>query len=355
MKTLYIGYDENFSNYGGGVIRNRNIKFAKKLYKNLDFYFFKPYKSTKAFYLNALFGCCCGVTIPRILHIKRIIKKNKIDHIFLDGSGLTSFPLFICKKISTTVFFHNVEYNYNRDAVKSKKGLKKILWSFFNIFFYVNEKYICKYAENIITLNKRDSDELDYLYKRKADIIFPTTFVDSFNSQYEYDFSKHYLLFVGIDFFGNTDGLFWFIENCMQSIDTKLIVVGKGMDKYKNKYQDEKIEFYGFVENLEEFYYNADAVVLPIISGSGMKTKTCEALMYGKTIFGTKEAFEGYSGIENTECIQCDNKEEFIQKINEYIENKENIKKFSKLSRELFLTNYEESFQMERVFSLLKN
>jgi len=35
-------------------------------------------------------------------------------------------------------------------------------------------------------------------------------------------------------------------------------------------------------------------VILPIISGSGMKTKTAEALMYGKSIIGIKEAFEGY-------------------------------------------------------------
>lgn len=35
-------------------------------------------------------------------------------------------------------------------------------------------------------------------------------------------------------------------------------------------------------------------MVMPIFSGSGMKVKTAEALMYGKFLIGTKEAFEGY-------------------------------------------------------------
>ena len=36
------------------------------------------------------------------------------------------------------------------------------------------------------------------------------------------------------------------------------------------------------------------SVTSEVETGSGMKVKTCEALMYGKNILGTDEAFEGY-------------------------------------------------------------
>lgn len=45
---------------------------------------------------------------------------------------------------------------------------------------------------------------------------------------------------------------------------------------------------------MAEYIYNADFLIAPIFEGSGMKLKTAEALMYGKTVFGTTEAFEGY-------------------------------------------------------------
>ena len=44
----------------------------------------------------------------------------------------------------------------------------------------------------------------------------------------------------------------------------------------------------------EEWYRNSKFVVAPIFDGSGMKTKVAEALMYGKKIVGTPEAFVGY-------------------------------------------------------------
>ena len=123
----------------------------------------------------------------------------------------------------------------------------------------------------------------------------------------------------------------------MPYINSKLIVVGKGMHKFINKYQSGKISFLGYVDDLSELYRNASAVVLPIISGSGMKTKTCEAMMYGKVIFGTAESFEGY--LTTKDCILCDNDKEFVEKINAYLSGE--VRYFSHDNRNLFLENYE--------------
>ena len=37
------------------------------------------------------------------------------------------------------------------------------------------------------------------------------------------------------------------------------------------------------------FYQNAELMVMPIFSGSGMKVKTAEALMYGKFLMERKK------------------------------------------------------------------
>ena len=91
------------------------------------------------------------------------------------------------------------------------------------------------------------------------------------------------------------------------------------------------------VESLDEFYYNADFVISPIFEGSGMKTKTAEALMFGKTIFGTKEAFEGYSFDYGKVGCLCNNAEDFICAIDNY-----NLTKFrfNDYSRNMYLRNY---------------
>ena len=77
-------------------------------------------------------------------------------------------------------------------------------------------------------------------------------------------------------------------------------------------HQTKKIEIHGFVEDLYTFYAKADCVIAPIFEGSGMKTKTTEALMWGKFIIGTKEAFCGFD-ITDDIGVCCENSEDFIK------------------------------------------
>jgi len=196
---------------------------------------------------------------------------------------------------------------------------------------YICDKYACSYSAKIITLNSCDSVELERIYGRKADLLFPTTFDDQYDDAAaracDVPDNAPALLFIGANFFGNTDGLFWFIENCLDDIHAELRVVGKN------------VRFHGYVDDIAKCYYQARAVVLPIISGGGMKTKTCEALMYGKTIFGTQEAFEGYDALGYKEKgWLCNTKEEFVANINGFLARERS--KINEESRAVFLNNY---------------
>ena len=222
-------------------------------------------------------------------------------------------------------FFHNVEADYARQ--EHRGWLRRSAT-------YLLERSHVRHSDVIITLNARDSERLKALYGREADFIWPTTFPDRFRPDFPYN-DDRYILFVGSNFFGNTEGLDWFIRNCLDHVRLPLVVVGAGMDEFGRAYNDERVTFHGFTDSLDEFYYNASAVVLPIVSGSGMKTKTCEALMLGKTIIGTDEAFEGYSGVDEAGCIRCNTADEFIAAINSF-----EGPKLNEEVRRLFLGHY---------------
>ena len=88
------------------------------------------------------------------------------------------------------------------------------------------------------------------------------------------------------------------------------------MDFIKNDLTNTaNIEIYSNVPDLNPFFDDADFVVLPILSGSGMKVKTAESLMNGKFIIGTDEAFRGYDITEKVGVI-CNSAQEFIVAIN---------------------------------------
>lgn len=55
------------------------------------------------------------------------------------------------------------------------------------------------------------------------------------------------------------------------------------------------VERVGFVNRIETFYDDIDAVVAPMLMGSGLKIKVAEALSMGRPVVGTRIAFEGFA------------------------------------------------------------
>ena len=100
----------------------------------------------------------------------------------------------------------------------------------------------------------------------------------------------------------------------------------------------EQIEVFSDVRDVDQFYIESDFIILPIFSGSGMKVKTCEALMFGKNIIGTNEALEGYSFKEKTTVCRCNSSDEFIKEIEEYSIHP--ISKFNFNARKTYLEQY---------------
>ena len=345
---------------GGTIISNRNEKLIKQNFKSVYVYnhIYKNSSKGKNILLS-FFGVSLGLTLKEQKKILKLAEENKCDYVFLGYSTLGILAKKMKKKnIKVITFFHNIEYNYFKDHIHNSSLLVKMIGLSIKRCTYLNEGYAVKYSDQIIVLNERDSYELEKVYKGHTTLILPTTFDDMYDEVIAMrnsitSFQKK-LLFVGSDFFGNTEGLFWFIEKCLDDINAELIVVGSGMDKYINTYKNKKVTFKGFVNDLSLEYYSADLVVLPILSGSGMKTKTCEALMYGKTIVATKEAFEGYTKemFETGAGFLCSTASDFITTINSILKtqtSKNNIN-----SRNIFQNNYNTTKYVKKFENIFK-
>lgn len=273
--------------------------------------------------------------------IDKVIVNNEFEYVYIEQSTYGRACRYIKKKypnLKIIIFFHNIELQYATEYIKTC-GLKAIPF-FLTIKYW--EKKSCLYADYCITLNKRDTLLLNKIYGKKSSIELPTSFPDLFDEKkalsergtiesYTIDY-----LFVGVSFFANIEAVQWFINNVMPRVEGHLHVIGNGMDKIKFENLSDRIHIHGFVDDLSEYYYKARMVISPIHVGGGMKTKTAEALMYGKTILGSKEAFEGYEIDENC-MILCNTAEDYLYNISSF---KNNLSKINPASRKLFLRLY---------------
>ena len=269
------------------------------------------------------------------------IKRGKYDVVVLGTSNMGFLSKKIkkqCPNCKIGVLFHNVEYQYFQEFARIE-GKHKLPLAFLAKY---NEKIALHYGDVHFVLNSRDEALLREIYGfeevvTKLPICLKDKFVE--DKIVHDDHGSVEALFVGSDFFPNREGMDWFVDNVMPYVDIKLNIVGKGMEKYRKRWERDNVEVLGTVDDLSQYYYNADLVVEPIFSGGGMKTKTAEALMYGKIIFGTQEAFQGYEIKYGKNAELCMTAQEFICAINRWSSEKK-FRKVNEISRLIFENNY---------------
>ncbi len=338
---------------GGTMCSKRNYSSLQKIFdKTYEYRIMNKVSHRQIFSRieQIIFGYMGGIDELDKKNIKRIILEKQCSHVFIDSSLLGYLSLYLHQQFPSliiTCFFHNFEYHYIKETYT---GIKKILYSQWTL---KNENLACKYSNHIIALNQRDALMIQQQYKRKPDICIPISIPDTYTTELKKSPLKKekYILFIGSYFPPNVEGILWFIQNVLPHINIKLVIVGKDMDKLHIPSEiKDKIHLYSNVPDLSVFYQNAELMVMPIFSGSGMKVKTAEALMYGKFLIGTKEAFEGYE-IDEKIGILCNNANDFIKNINKY--SQQNLI-YNAPSRTLFIDKYSSDATQELFNSLLK-
>lgn len=246
-------------------------------------------------------------------------------------------------------FYHGVHANLGRQTIRHSHYKPSITLGCIN--WIINEKLTTKYADVQILLNRRDESQLKKYTGASADFFLPVYYIDTaIIEKCPKNAGEFRLLFVGSSFWPNVLGITWFAENVMPYVDkcVKLYIVGRGMEVLREKdcFQNRRnIEVIGAADNLGDWYNTADIAVGPIFSGEGMKTKTAEALMYGKRYLGTSESLCGYEGLDD---FRCDTAEEFIHGINQYVSS--GVERFDPEMRKL----YEKYYSVEAADRVLK-
>lgn len=257
------------------------------------------------------------------------------------------------KNLKVIIYCHNVEREYFRLRVQNEG--KRILPLYFAAAS--NEKQATQISDWIVCLNERDRKELEQIYHCKVNAVIPPTFQDTFHPEQmkPEPAADKTLLFVGSFFPPNYDGISWFVKTVMPLLpqDYHLRIVGRNFETKRSELESERIQVIGSVDDLSAEFYSYPALVMPIRYGSGMKVKTAEAIMYGKRIFATDEALEGYD-VEGVRGIsRCNTPEEFAKAICDYFAAEENISMIEPEVRTLFKKKYSDQSAIQSFSKML--
>jgi glycosyltransferase involved in cell wall biosynthesis len=261
-----------------------------------------------------------------------VLQAESFDIIQLESLYVSMYVSTIRKYSTAKIVLraHNVEHLlWERNAQLASNPLKKA-------YLKLLAKRLKNYEVNslsgldaIVTITK-----VDALYFKNAGYLKPlitapfgidlngsevTTIAEEFPSVFHIG---------AMDWQPNIEGVNWFLINVWDKVirehpELKLYLAGRSMNTGDlEKLNKPNVIIVGEVENAKKFICSKGIMIVPLLSGGGMRVKIIEGLSLGKTIITTTIGIEGIECGNNKNCIVANTPNEFVAAISKCINDK---------------------------------
>ena len=221
------------------------------------------------------------------------------DIVMIEGS------IFLPFGIVAKVLRKKLVYDTHGSTVELAKGLKGIRNFIFRLLIGgLLDRLSTFISDLVIAISESDMEIFKKYTRNKEKIVVVRHAVDvSKIPFYKINNEKvRTAIFVGnLNSIQNYEAVKNLIKIARYLPSVKFLVVGDGKERFSN--YPENMIFVGKVASLDEYYISADACVVPLTSGTGVKTKVLECMAYGRPVITTRKGVEGLVGVEKLDGV----------------------------------------------------
>ena len=102
----------------------------------------------------------------------------------------------------------------------------------------------------------------------------------------------------------------------------KIYFAGRGMPEHLKDLGNDNTIFIGTVEQGQQFIQSKSIMIVPLLSGSGMRVKIVQGMAMGKAMISTTIGAEGIAYTNGKNILIADTPEEFIAAIEKCVKDK---------------------------------
>ncbi len=274
------------------------------------------------------------------LKLIELFKENKYDIVQLEGLYLAPYIDLIRRysKAKIVMRAHNVEHEiWERVKENTNHQLKKIYLKNLNRKLKKFELSFLNDYDLLLPITNRDGERFKALGYKK-EIYTLVTGIDSSRYQTKPDLCEYPSLFHlgSLDWEPNTEGLKWFLTKVwplvlQQQPNLKFYIAGRNASETTIKYLQsfKNVIYDGEVADANAYINSKSIMIVPLLSGSGMRIKILEGLALSKVIVSTKVGVEGIPAKDGLEMMIADMPHLFAEKILELVQDSSKYKAMS--------------------------
>ena len=290
------------------------------------------------------------------------IQSQNFDIIHFEGLYVAKYAFNISQRSNTPLILrqHNIEYKIWETLASNTKAIhKKILFKYFAKQIKQFETRAFDLFDGISTIAKTDELVISQNHYLNILTTIPAGIINNANSNESKVNSKFVYHIGSMEWIPNQQAMLWFAENVWKLVinkipDAHFYMAGKNMPEEFSKLQTENFHVVGQVEDLKAFTADKSILVVPLMSGSGIRIKTIEGMFAKKAIVSTSIGAKGIDVIDKKHCFIADNAEAFANALIELIQNPELRETIAQNGYQLALSNYDNQSVSKQWLSFYK-
>ena len=244
----------------------------------------------------------------------------------------------------------------NVESIIWKRYLSNIRNPFKKLFIKIATRRLEKFEKNesgkvdgIITLTKDDANIFKTFVKDTRIVDIPMGF--DFGNLGKYDFNEQYKDFPifyhlgSMDWLPNEEAIRWFVDDVLHLVidkipDVRIHIAGRNMQDYFYQRKSNNLIIEGEINNPIEYQNDKAIMIVPLLSGSGIRAKIVEGIALGKTIITTTIGAQGIKYKNGENLLIADTPEEFAEQMFKCYQSKDFCKMIGNNARKLSSSKY---------------
>ena len=153
--------------------------------------------------------------------------------------------------------------------------------------------------------------------------------------------------FIGsLDWMPNLEGMDWFLKNVWPTLintfpEIRLHLAGRNTPDHLYKLEPQRIKIHGEVPDAKEFINQHPIMIVPLLSGSGMRVKILEGMALGRVVITTSIGLEGIEATHKKEVLIANTADEWFQCLKYCQENLLELSKIGSAAQLLIREHYD--------------
>jgi polysaccharide biosynthesis protein PslH len=282
--------------------------------------------------------------------LKDIIIKEELDVIQLEGPYLDYCIPLIREKSKAKISFraHNLEYEiWERRAQQTKNPILRHYIKVLSARIRKLEQSLIGKIDMIVPISERDQKGFLDIGLSCPSIVCPAG-LDIRSYPDPSPITGISLFYIGaLDWGPNTEGLDWFFANVWKRLSVlhpgiELHVAGRNSDFYfSRKKEISGVNVKGEVEDAHAFINYHSVMIVPLLSGSGIRVKILEGMLMGRTIITTSTGAEGLDVSDGSNILIANTADEFLAQIEKLIKSPDIARSIGSAARQFVIENFD--------------